>query len=92
MLRPVSGPSWARGYWPSVVRQDGNGVGDSSPMSERWVNAVIEIRIPLEVAIDATSHERLEADIAALDQVEMPDSATTSCRWEVVEDGEPIGH
>jgi hypothetical protein len=62
------------------------------PMSERWVNAVIEIRIPLDVAIDATSHEKLEAAVGALDQVHMPDTAIASCRWEVVEDGEPIGH
>jgi hypothetical protein len=87
-------PGLASRDWPKPalgVRQAGNALGDSSSMPERWVNAVIEIRIPLEVASDATSREKLEAAVAALDNVQMPDGAIASCPWELVEDGEPLG-
>jgi hypothetical protein len=59
-------------------------------MGERWVNAVIEITIPLDVAVDASSHEKFDASVEAMDRVPMPDSATATCRWQVVEDGELV--
>jgi hypothetical protein len=52
---------------------------------------VIEIKIPREVPVAASRHEKLDAAIEAMDWVHMPDSAVAACRWEVVEDGEPIG-
>lgn len=58
-------------------------------MRDRWVNAVIEIRVPLDLPVDASSREKLDAALAAMDRVQMPDNATATCRWEVVEDGEP---
>jgi hypothetical protein len=60
-------------------------------MGDRWVNAVIEIRIPLDVPADASGQEKLDAAGEAMDQVQMPNSAVAACRWEVVEDGEPVG-
>jgi hypothetical protein len=60
-------------------------------MRDRWVNAVIEIRIPLEVPVDASGQEKLDAVVEAMDRVHMPDSAVAACRWEVVEGGEPVG-
>jgi hypothetical protein len=59
-------------------------------MGDRWVNAVIEIRIPLDVPVDASREEKLDAIGEAMDRVRMPDTAVAACRWEVVEDGEPI--
>ena len=59
-------------------------------MATRWLNAVIEIRIPLDVPLDASRDVKLSAVIEAMDQVEMPNSATATCRWELVEDGEPV--
>jgi len=61
-------------------------------MGDRWVNAVIEIKIPLDVPVDASSQEKLDAAVEAMDQVHMPSRAVAACRWEVVEDGEPIGN
>lgn len=59
-------------------------------MPERWVNAVIEIRIPLDVPVAASREEKLDAAAEAMDLVDMPDTAVAACRWEVVEDGEPV--
>jgi hypothetical protein len=59
-------------------------------MADRWVNAVIEIRIPLDVPVDASKEEKLRAVADAMDRVQMPDTAVAACRWEVVEDGKPI--
>ena len=59
-------------------------------MGDRWVNAVIEIRIPLDVPVDASREEKLGAVAEAMDLVQMPDTAVAACPWEVVEDGEPI--
>jgi hypothetical protein len=59
-------------------------------MGDHWVNAVIEIRIPLDVAVDESSHDKLDASVEAMDRIKLPDSATATCRWEVVEDGEPV--
>jgi hypothetical protein len=59
-------------------------------MGDRWVNAVIEIRIPLDVPVDASREEKLDAVGQAMDRVQMPDTAVAAYRWEVVEDGEPV--
>jgi hypothetical protein len=59
-------------------------------MGDRLVNAVIEIRIPLDVPVDASREEKLGAVAEAMDRVEMPGNAVAACRWEVVEDGKRI--
>jgi hypothetical protein len=59
-------------------------------MGDRWVNAVIEIRVPLDVPVDASREEKLGAVAEAMDRIQTPDTAVAACRWEVVEDGEPI--
>jgi hypothetical protein len=51
---------------------------------------VIEIRIPLDVPVNASREEKLGAVAEAMDLVQMPDTSVAACRWEVVEDGEPI--
>jgi hypothetical protein len=59
-------------------------------MADRWLNAVIEVTIPLDVPIDASDEAKQEALVAVMDQVEMPDTAVAAAHWELVEDGEPV--
>jgi hypothetical protein len=59
-------------------------------MGDRWVNAVIEIRIPLDVPVEASREEKLGAVAEAMDRVQMPDNAVAAYRSEVVEDGDPV--
>jgi hypothetical protein len=90
-LSGASGPARVpTGTGADYVRQDETRPVDFVPMSESWVNAVIEIRIPLDVAVNAPSRDKLDAAAETMDQIRMPDNAAASCRWEVVEDGEPI--
>ena len=57
-------------------------------MAERRVNAVVTIRIPLDLPSHASREEKLRAACDAADRIEC-DEATTV--WiEDVEDGEPI--
>jgi len=54
-------------------------------MGNRWVNAAIEIKIPLDVSLNASSQGKLDASVEALEG-SMPDGATGTCRWEIVEE------
>ena len=54
----------------------------------RWVNAVITIRIPLDVPVDATREEKLRAACDVADRIECDGVSTVT--FEDVEDGEPI--
>ncbi len=56
----------------------------------RWINAVIEARIPLDVSVDASPAEKLgaAAERTDADDVALPDGGVIY--WEEVEDGEPI--
>lgn len=58
--------------------------------SPRWVNAVMEIRVPLDVPVDAAEREKLEAAAKALEGVDLPRDAVATIGFETVEDGEPI--
>lgn len=63
-------------------------------MSERWVNAVITFRLPLDVAEDAPPAEKREAALEAYERYfpEPPPhiDAAETVGYEDVEDGEPI--
>jgi hypothetical protein len=49
-------------------------------LGDRWVNAVIEIRIPRGVPVDASREEKLGAVAEAMDRIQTPDAAVAACR------------
>lgn len=57
-------------------------------MSERHVNAVITIRVPLEVPVDAPREEKLRAACEVADGITIQEAVTVNV--EDVEDGEPL--
>ncbi len=57
-------------------------------MAEYWVNAIVTIRVPLDVAVDASREEKLHAACAAADEIDC--DALTTVTFEDVVDGEPI--
>ena len=61
-------------------------------MPDRWVNAVVEIVVPLDVPVDASPEDKGEALAAFMERVfeHAGDDWVASGRWEVVEDGEPV--
>ncbi|MBN8868002.1 MAG: hypothetical protein J0H98_10655 [Solirubrobacterales bacterium] len=67
-------------------------VADRTPKSpERWVNAVIETRIPLDVGVDADSEAKLAAaEEAAAPLFEVAGEHVDVVRFEDVEDGDPL--
>jgi hypothetical protein len=44
-------------------------------MGERWINAVMEVVVPLEVEVDAANEAKLDAAVARLDEIALPDDA-----------------
>jgi hypothetical protein len=59
-------------------------------MGERWMNAVIEVTVPLEVAPDAPDEAKLAAAVARLEELDLPGDAVATVRWVLVEDREPL--
>jgi hypothetical protein len=59
-------------------------------MGDRWINAVIEITVPLDVAPEARDEAKRDAVAALLEDLELPQDAVATERWEHVEDGEPV--
>jgi hypothetical protein len=59
-------------------------------MGERWVNAVIEVTVPLDVAPDAPDEAKLAAAVARLEELDLPGDAVATVRWVLVEDREPL--
>lgn len=60
-------------------------------MTEHWVNAVITIRIPLDVPVDASKEEKLKAACDKADPlVDLYPDEVSVVTFEDVEDGEPV--
>jgi hypothetical protein len=59
-------------------------------MGDRWINAVFEITVPLDVAPEAPNEAKRDAVAARLEDLELPQDAVATGRWEYVEDGEPV--
>ena len=56
------------------------------------MNAVIEVRVPLDLPVDASKEEKGDAVAKIMERVfEHADSNWVGAgRWEIVEDGEPV--
>ena len=52
--------------------------------STEWVNAVVEVVIPLDVPVDADHFTKQEAVSAAMDRVTWPRNAVARGKWENV--------
>jgi hypothetical protein len=59
-------------------------------MADRWINAVIEVTVPLNVPVTATEDEKRDAVVDRLERLDLPPDAVATGRWELVEDGEPV--
>jgi hypothetical protein len=59
-------------------------------VGERWLNAVIEVTIPLDLAIDASNEKKRDAVVEQMERIGMPPDAVATGRCELVEDGEPV--
>lgn len=65
-------------------------------MGERWVNAVATIRIPLDVPVNASKEEKLQAACDTVDSLvglyrsPFGSGEISVVTFEDVEDGEPI--
>lgn len=58
-------------------------------MPERFVNAVVSARIPLDVSPDATKEEKLLAAVAKVDELNLFVEDGFEVTFEDVVDGEP---
>lgn len=52
----------------------------------RWVNAIAEVIIPLDIDVNATDHEKLDMAVRAFDKLIVPDDCTCVIKWEDFED------
>jgi hypothetical protein len=59
-------------------------------MPERWVNAVVEITIPLDVPVDALPTEKIDAAVAKVEELDIYSEEGYTVGWEDVEDGTPL--
>jgi hypothetical protein len=54
-------------------------------MPERWVNAVVEITIPLDVPVDALPSEKIDAAVAKVEELDIYSDEGYTVGWEDVE-------
>lgn len=57
--------------------------GKRMPEAQHWVNAVIELVVPLDVGVDASADEKGEAVAQAMERLAPDDqNVVVSARWE----------
>lgn len=66
---------------------------ENSGADGRWVNAVITIRVPLDVSPDADHETKSNAALDAFERFDLHEDCAATIKTEVVVDGEPeCGH
>jgi hypothetical protein len=63
---------------------------ETTPVGDRWLNAVIEVTVPLDLPIDASGEEKRDAIAEQMERIGMPPDAVATGRCELVDDGEPV--
>lgn len=58
--------------------------------TERWINVVMTVTIPLDVPIDVPERVLQEVALDACEAIDLPRNAVVAIRHELVEDGEPV--
>jgi hypothetical protein len=59
-------------------------------MSEQRINAVVTIRLPLDVPVEASDEDKAEACVSAVARAEDMQHHWAMLGWELVDDGEPM--
>lgn len=59
-------------------------------MPERWINAVVEVTVPLDLPLDVSLEWRAAELERVMEEIGLPKNGVAAGRTEVVKDGEPI--